>query len=304
MSVSDQLALELAWSLWGELGVRGTMHGRHQDWSIDPEPLMVFTAQQADRDPRLRDESIDWCIAHQRYLSRARLRGVLRRVDEATREGFGPFSATLSEHTGHVWPEATEPWAYQPTHKSRLAHLTTPALVRLRLRALFGVGARAEILHQFVARPEAQVSAAELARLTGYTKRNVTEELDRLELAGLLQVAAPTNQFLYRLHDRARLLEFAGSRPAVFPAWEPLLRVVAGLLDVAGSIEKAAPTVQAIELEKGVAALKPDIQAADLPLPPADRERAGRPEPLESWALSVLRGLASGSAWRRQGSVL
>ena len=99
------------------------------------------------------------------------------------------------------------------------------------MRELFGVGARAEILHAFVAEPRAQMKAADPARLTGYTKRNVTEELERLELARLRQVAAPSNQFLYRLHNRTVLLDFVGQRPKVFSNWEPIFGIVTALLD-------------------------------------------------------------------------
>jgi hypothetical protein len=294
----EELALELLWSLWGELGVRGVIRGRHADWSIDPEPLIAFTARVGDRDPRLRDESIDWCIHYERYVSRARLRGVLRRVDASTRSAFGVEAATLSEHTGRAWPEASEPRPYQPSRRSHLASLTKPALIHLRLRALFGVGARAEILHSFSAQPRAHMTAAELSRLTGYTKRNVTDELDRLELAGLLQVAAPSNQFLYRLHDRTALLAFVGERPRVFPSWEPLFRVVTALLDTIRAIETASETAQAIELEKLVANIATDVQNARIPPPPAERERTGSPEVLLSWAFDFMRSLASGSGWQ------
>lgn len=293
----EDLALEVAWSLWSELGVRGVVRGRHNQWSIDPEPLIVFTADLGDRDPRLRDESLDWCIQYERYVSRARLRAILRRADTSTRTEFGAYAATLSEHTGRSWPGATRPLRYQPSGRSRLTPLTRPALIRLRLRALFGVGARAEILHAFLARPTAQATGAELARLTGYTKRNVTDELERLELAGLLQVAAPSNHFLYRLHDRDALLAFAGERPRVFPNWEPLLRVVTALLHGVSAIETAAPTVQAIELEKRVAELGPDLHDARVPPPAAERQRPGTSDALADWAVRFMRQLASGDGW-------
>jgi hypothetical protein len=289
----EDLALELAWSLWGELGVRGVVEGRHNEWAIDPEPLIVFTANLGNRDPRLRDESLDWCIRYERYLSRARLRGIARRAHPSAGIEFGAYAATLSEHTGRSWPGATQALRYRPSGRSSLTPLARPALIRIRLRALFGVGARAEILHAFVARPTAHLTAAELARVTGYTKRNVTDELERLELAGLLQVAAPSNQFLYRLHDRDALLAFVGARPQVFPNWEPLLRVVVGLLEAAGTVGTATPTVRAIELEKRIAELATDLREAGVP-PPVERERGGAPEELENWILSFMRQLARG----------
>ena len=297
----DDLTLELAWSLWGELGVRGVVRGRHDEWSIDPEPLIAFTAREGDRDPRLRDESIDWCIQHERYVSRARLKSILRRADPATQGAFGTYAATLSEHTGRSWPGATQPSPYEPTARSSLTPLTKPALLRLRLRALFGVGARAEILHAFVAEPRAQMKVADLARLTGYTKRNITEELDRLELAGLLQVAAPSNQFLYRLHHRTALLDFVGQRPKGFPSWEPIFRIVTALLDTTRATEQTTEATQAIELEKTVAGLQTDLHDARIEPPSRELERTGTPEALRQWALDLMRDLASGRAWPQLG---
>ena len=265
----EDLGLELAWSLWGELGVRGVVRGRHEDWSIDPEALVVFTARVAGEDPRLRDEALDWCINNERHVSRARLKGILRRADEVTREAFGPFAATVAEHTGHAWPMATEAWSYQTTRRSTLASLAGPSLIRLRLRALFGVGARSEILHAFVAEPHSRMTAAGLARLTGYSKRNIAEELDQLALAGLLQVATPTNQWLYRLTDPDALLAFVGERPRLFPNWEPALRVVAAVIASDRSPQPGSPTVQTIEWEKLLAGLAPDLHDAEIAAPPA-----------------------------------
>lgn len=292
----DDLALELAWSLWDELGVRGVIRGRHDDWSIDPEPLIAFTAREGDRDPRLRDESTDWCIQHERYLSRARLKSTLRRADPVTQGAFGAYAATLSEHTGRLWPGATKARPYEPTARSSLAPLTSPALIRLRLRALFGVGARAEIVHAFVAQ-HAHMTAADLARVTGYTKRNVTDELDRLELAGLLLVAAPSNRFLYRLHHRTALLDFVGGRPKVFPTWEPIFRIATALLDTARATDQSPEITQAIELEKTLAGLQIDLHNARIQPPARDRERTGTPAAVREWAVGVMRALASGRAW-------
>lgn len=56
---SDGLALDLAWSLWAELGVDG-MRRRHDWQAIDLEPLSIFTAYFGNTDSRLRAKSMDW----------------------------------------------------------------------------------------------------------------------------------------------------------------------------------------------------------------------------------------------------
>lgn len=105
----------------------------------------------------------------------------------------------------------------------------------------------------------------------------------------------PTNQFVYRLRDSAALLDFVGPRPAAFPNWEPLLRTATTLLDTTTAIETASATTQAVELEKVVAALTRDLEAAHITPPPPDRERVGRPEALQSWSVEVMADLARGT---------
>lgn len=113
----------------------------------------------------------------------------------------------------------------------------------------------------------------------------------------LRNLTARSNQFLYRLDDRAALLDFVGPRPNVFPNWEPILRIVTALLHTVRAIEPASQTTQAIELEKLVADLEPDLHDARVQPPARDRERTGTPEELQAWALDLMRRLASGDGW-------
>ena len=63
-----ELATELCWGAWSELGVSGW--GRtHREWAIDPEPLILLTASLDKHDPRLRDEATDWCIQNWRFVA-------------------------------------------------------------------------------------------------------------------------------------------------------------------------------------------------------------------------------------------
>src|SRR5689334_5939663 len=66
-----EASLDLAWSHWVGLGVRGT--ARPPRSAVDPEALLYFTACLADHDPRLRDEVGDWWKQFQRHISRPRL---------------------------------------------------------------------------------------------------------------------------------------------------------------------------------------------------------------------------------------
>jgi hypothetical protein len=93
----DALALDLAWSLWSELGVDGVR--RRHDWqAIDLEPLIIFTSYIGNFDSRLRAKSIDWCIAYARFASAFRLRNLAEQAGPTMRAAFGRYAATVNAH--------------------------------------------------------------------------------------------------------------------------------------------------------------------------------------------------------------
>jgi len=286
----EDALLELAWSQWTELGVRGVVD-RHPASSIDPEALLVLTAGLAERDPRLRDESLDWCVKHHRYLSRSRLRNVLRRLPASHRTAYDRYAATLSAAGARGWPATAEPWPFEATSKSKLADLSRPALARIRLRAIFGVSARAEILHVLAWQSSAWTSSAELAELAGYTKRNVDEELDSLVRGGLVEVGLVGNRRMVRLADRASFEALVGRPPGATPDWATIVVVMADLGAIFQASDVADPRVQGVEASRLIAALSKRTGMTALPPLPAGGPSAW--ERLLQWALRLAADLTS-----------
>lgn len=286
-------ALDLAWSLWAELGVSGwrRMHSSH---SIDPELLILFTSFLRDADPRLRDESIDWCISYGRYVSAARLKNLLATDTPEVNKAFGEFAATVNAHSGLRWPGPTQPHRFQRTGRSEVPDFRRPSLIALRIRALFGVGARAEIVRAFVADPSMSLSAADLAVEAGYTKRNVAEALDALRMAGLLEAVPVRNQLRYRLARPAELVSLLRELPSSFPRWRSIFRIIERLLQTAQRGENLTPTVRAVEAAKLLHDLEYDLRAVAAPGPATDRDQ-DQWGGLERWAVDITRAWASGS---------
>lgn len=289
----DEALVDLAWSQWTELGVRGVAR-RHQSWSIDPEALLLLTASVAEVDPRLRDESLDWCLSYHRYLSRSRLRNARRDVGEETGAAYERYAATLSAAGARGWQDAGEPWPFVRSSKSELADLRRPALVRIRLRAIFGVSARAEMLHALAWQSPDWTTSMDLAGLACYTKRNVDEELDSLELAGLVEATSRGNRRLVRLADRPTFQRFVGATPKRFPNWVPL---VAALTDLRSFVRSTAnaddPRVRDVEASRLIDELRARNVMDALPRLPEAGPSAGRR--LESWGLRLARHLATGA---------
>ena len=78
------LVVELARSLWAEMGVGGA-NRKHIWQAIDVEPLIVYTSSLGDLDSRLRAATIDWCIANADLISGLRLRNLIREASPSTR---------------------------------------------------------------------------------------------------------------------------------------------------------------------------------------------------------------------------
>src|SRR6267143_2833500 len=128
----DGLALDLAWSLWAELGVDGIR--RRHDWqAIDLEPLIIFTSYVGNMDSRLRANSIDWCIANARFASAFRLKNLAESAGPTMREAFGRYAATVKAHARVPWPAKGDPLALWTSEHINEPDLRRPSLIQLRL---------------------------------------------------------------------------------------------------------------------------------------------------------------------------
>jgi hypothetical protein len=221
-SYSDlrEYVLDALWSQWHELGVASTVPRRHDDEVLDPEPLIAFTAVHADLDPRLRDESIDWVLRYGTYLSKARLKNVLSGWRLLASHSFQEYAATVNAHSASAWPAGSaKPLAFRSRARPVLDDLTRPALLSLRIRAVFGVGARAELLRAFLRQPQVSLTAADLAAETNYTKRNVLKELEPLRLAGLVKSFRAVNSDRFSLARLNELVALVGPVPPRSTPW-------------------------------------------------------------------------------------
>jgi len=262
-------AIALAWGGWVELGVSGWT-ATHREWAIDPEPLIVFTAFLEDEDPRLRDEATDWCIRNWRYVSKTRLRNLVRDQPQSVRDSFGVFAATVGEHAGVTWPYASEPRRFVVTGRSAAPQLDQPSMVWLRLRAMFGLGARTEILRHFLAQEDGRTSVATVSAATNYTKRNVAEECETLEHAGVLSVRAVGNRFYYSLAKRSELEAFVGSTPANLPSWTAMLNVARQLLELETQTVSSTARILAVKARKAIDEAEADLDELEIDPPTSD----------------------------------
>jgi hypothetical protein len=257
------LALDLTWSLWAELGVSGWAR-RHEQTAIDLEPLIIASSRIGGSDARLLNESLDWCAANARFVSGARLRNLLPTFDQATIEAFGAFTATIKKYRAVSWPGKGEPVKFSPTGRSSVPHLDRPALVQLRLRATFGVSARAELIKRMLPEPERPFGISELAMFTAYGKDNIADALDMMALAGIVARNVMTtsgNVQVFTLAAAREIETLLGEVPPPdgYPYWSARFRLLLKLVDfaVAGPED---PVVRAAEIERLVGDAQSDLR--------------------------------------------
>lgn len=256
--------LNRVWSQWIALGVDAV--GEPDDVVVDLEALVTTTAELGDADARLRDVSTDWCVAYGRYVNGSRLKRVVREIGTA-HEAIGEYVATVADAGGPTWPLATQPRSgYVKRGKARLDNASSSARLRIRLRAAFGVNARADVLAALLATP--RMGIGDLARITRFSKPNVVFALDALILAGLVEAQAVGNERRVSLVGKGAILP--GLRaPVAQPDWVVRFGVALGILRFVEQ-DHMSPSVRAIEARQLVESQLDKMASEGMPRPNLD----------------------------------
>jgi hypothetical protein len=279
------------WGAWSELGVSGW--GRtHNDWAIDPEPLIAFSPSVIASEPRLRNEVTDWCCDNWRCISAVRLRHLLQDNPEEDTDAWGQLAATVNQFSGAAkWPRATSGRDFTRTGRSSLRPLSESSMIYLRMRSIFGLTARTEILRYLLFTGE-RSTAAMLATQVNYAKRNVAEACESLSRAGLLYSKQVGNRLYFSLAHSKTLLDFVGPYADIRPDWASLFRVVNTLFRWTGS-ETSDERVLTVQTHAAFSEIQNDLESLRLEMP---RHVIG-PAFLPiwcTWAVAVAKSLAAG----------
>ncbi len=282
---SLQMALlNRAWIQWIALGVDAV--GETDSAVVDPEALIAVTAELGDADARLRDVSTDWCVAYGRYVNGSRLKQVVREL-QTPHEAIGEYVATVAAAGGPTWPMATRPRLdYAPRGKARLETTTSPPRLRIRLRAAFGVNARADVLAALLDAQRMGPSIADLARRTRFTKPNVASALEALTLAGLVEAQVVGNERRVSLAGKGTILP--GLRPPVAqPDWVTRFGVVLELLRFVER-DGMSESIRAIEARRVVESMTDGITNEGLPQPNLDAFGEAFAAAFDRWLVDLV----------------
>lgn len=283
--------VRLAWSLWGELGVSG-WDRRHAGWCVELEPLIAFTALLGEREPRLLREAVDWCVVNSAFVSLSQFRSMVSDPLWQDEQPFVRFSATMTGAAGRRWPGGDRGRAYevQASGRSRLRDLSIPSLLQLRLRAIFGVGTRAELVRLMLLNPSQEWTVAQLGEQVAYTQRQAATDLEMLVKGGLVRrVGGGPSRYVLR--DATGLRVVVGELPEFAPRWTPAFQVLAGSVAAIGAVGDHRLRQPVVEMSRRLHLLEPALTASGLPEPPGGQDTASVDATLQ-WILAVAGGLA------------
>lgn len=225
----DAVAISFLWDQWSQLGLSGST-AADDAWAMDPEALILLTLRTGPGDPRLFDEVLDWLCTNGRLISTKRLRNLAKgdhrdeRLVDSALAWVGTHQSSLqlwNSHSqatetsedelepladlfvgdpdpsfalrGFAWPRAMRSLKSQPVDMDRTVALS------FRLRALLGVGARAEVVRYLYATAPKDASVAEIARAAAFGKRNANNTLGDLESAKAVRRTTVGNEHRYSL---------------------------------------------------------------------------------------------------------
>jgi DNA-binding transcriptional ArsR family regulator len=318
--------LRLVWDQWSQMGVSGSTE-RRDGWSIDPEALLAFTLRIARHEPRLFDEVLDWMCLNLDLVSAQRLKNLAgdpqtQRLTAAALSWASARSTKVTRHTARRAREVGEPVPLfvrttgtmqvrkpdpiflehgfirpqlEPSHKSRPPERSAPINLCFRLRDLFGVSARAEVVRVLLLLHGGESRIREIVRAAGYSRQNVHEALNALVSAGVV--------FMRQRGQRDRSYALDEDRWGAFLAldvddlpdfveWPLLLEVLWRLLLWAESMDatERSDYMRASEARQFVADHGIDLQTLGVKLPDARRFLgADYWEPFEYLVLDSLR---------------
>ncbi|CDZ81679.1 hypothetical protein BN1013_02215 [Candidatus Rubidus massiliensis] len=292
--LNENLA-ELAWSLWTELGVLGNIR-RHSHTLIHLEELIILTAVIGNYDPRLREEALDWCSSYHHFVSLSRLKSLVKKLGPSIFEPYSIFATSLNKIASSNWPTFTEvlPIKFVPSKKSVLPTLSNPALLQLRLRSFFGVGARADLFTRFLIEMEDSFTASDVLEI-GYSKRSLADILDSLTLSGFLIATKDRNQKKYELVKVEQFKSLIGELPQFCPPWNRILQVLISLHFNLNMSENSSHFSKTILLPKELEKNKNILKSIHLSLPIFGNDLNKNYEYYSKWLLDWVKSISRGN---------
>jgi hypothetical protein len=228
--LAEATLVDAAWAHWTVLTGAAIRADRRRAWTIvDPEALVLASLSVGHRERRLDDLVASWATDAAHLMSMHRMRTLASRFSPAVRERLGTFTRPAIAGGDKRWKRMGAAYVtneYTPRMKpiGELRLMEGPALT-LRLRAGFGVNAKADLLSLLIGLGGIAADLKVIAAATAYTERAIRTATEEMSLAGFIhEIHGRPSSFYAEPEAWARLLQvyrIDGDRPPAEPALPP-----------------------------------------------------------------------------------
>lgn len=225
--VAEATLVDAAWAHWTVLTAAAIRADRRRAWTIvDPEALVLASLAVGHLERRLEDMVASWATDAGHLMSMHRMRTLASRFPPGVRERLGMFARPAIAGGDKRWKRMGAAFVideYTPRMKpiGELRLIEAPALT-LRLRAGFGVNAKADLLSLLIGLGGAAADLKLIAAATAYTERAIRTATEEMSLAGFIhEIRGRPSSFYAEPDAWARLLQanrIDGGQPPERPA--------------------------------------------------------------------------------------
>jgi len=189
--LARQSAVRACWSQWVGMGSLASQSGSRARSIIDPEALILLSLYAQEEERRLLDMVAWWAKVGSRLTSLQRLRAVAKRFPGDTGNlGLGLFASFATEAGDRRWAKHAK--RSTPDLARHGKGPDGPILIEAsalwpRLRAAFGVGAKADTLVFLLGLRGAWASTKVISFATGYSSVAIRKAASDMALARLIR---------------------------------------------------------------------------------------------------------------------
>ncbi len=255
--------LDFLWRQWNALGIPGHLSPAENDYVIDPEALLLFSAHFCRYDARLYDLVVDWLRTNGALISVQRLNALAKKFSKYELPSLGYMAQRVADNGERRWkklasdlrpasslslqplfvqPDGTQndfirtkdqialQFGYlrndfKPSMKVSSCSHETPAAFLLQLRGAFGLSARAETILILLTRDVCKIQ--DIAELSAFSWKSIQDSLEEL-CASSLVIPYETKKRgkSYVIRNQQTLLTLFGHQRVRFPRWESCFRTI------------------------------------------------------------------------------
>lgn len=217
-------AIDVAWKQWSCLGASGVATSQDISSIVDPEALVLLSMQVRHRERRLADFAAWLAEVGPGMLSVQRMKTLVDRFPASAErdfEAFARFAVNAGDRRWKRYADSDDLVTARSGKGAADLNLREDPTLMFRLRAGFGVSAKADVLTYLLGMNGRSRTVRSMSDATGYTEATIRSAAGEMALARLIRESAGRPVHYHaEVHPWAELLHARDREgPEQMPSW-------------------------------------------------------------------------------------